>query len=110
MRDYIMSEIERRRAELAGLETRRLILTSQLDVLDDMLAHLPTEHGHELKATEHSLRLARGTGKSVKGHLTERWMPVLIEAVRRYPFTVRTDEAPTIQNEAGQEPAEASNV
>jgi hypothetical protein len=105
MREYVISEIERRRAELAALEQRRLVLTSQLSVLEDILAHAPGA------AEPERVRATRSSGRSAdKGRLSERWMPVLIEAVRRHPHTVRGDEVPGIQRSAGQEPADPSNI
>jgi hypothetical protein len=105
MRDYITSEIERRRAELGALEERRLILTSQLSVLEDLLARVPGE------AEPRRVSAGRSSGRSSdKGRLSARWLPVVAEAVRRYPGTIRGDEVPAIQRAAGQEPAESSNI
>ena len=104
MRNYITSEIERRRAELVALEERRLILRSQLSVLEDLLARVPDE------APPRRVRAGRSSSRSSdKGRLSPRWLSVLAEAVRRYPGTIRGEEVPDIQGAAGQEPARTSN-
>lgn len=106
MRERITSEIERRRAEMAGLDTRRLVLASQIAVLEELLADAPSPDSGRTAPRGES-----GGGRSVaKGRLSDRWMPVLTEAVRRYPGTIRGDEAPEIQIAAGQEPADAGNI
>jgi hypothetical protein len=106
MRNYITSEIERRRAELAALEQRRLVLTSELNLLEDLLRHAPAKD-----TAQPSRRRARPEGRgAAKGRLSDRWMPVLVEAVRRYPGTIRSDEVPHIQSAAGQEPSGVNNI
>jgi hypothetical protein len=105
MREYITSEIERRRAELGALEERRLILTSQLSVLEDLLKRVPDA------GAPRRVRAGRSASHSAdKGRLSARWLPVVAEAVRRYPGTIRGEEVPAIQRAAGQEPAGASNI
>jgi hypothetical protein len=105
MRNYITSEIERRRTELAALEQRRLVLTSELNLLVDLLKHASED------TDQPRPRRVRTVGQSAgKGRLSDRWMPVLIEAVRRYPGTVRSGEVPDIQAAAGQEPAGVQGV
>jgi hypothetical protein len=104
MRTYIVSEIERRRAELAALEQRRLVLTSEVNLLEDLLKHAPSEDA------EQSVRHVRTGKRAGKGGLSDRWMPVLIEAVRRYPSTIRSGEVPDIQSAAGQERSGVANV
>jgi hypothetical protein len=106
MRNYINSEIERRRAELAALEQRRLVLTSELNLLEDLLKHAPA--GETAQPRRGRDRAAdRGAAKR---RLSDRWMPVLIEAVRRYPGTIRSDEVSNIQSAAGQEPSGVNNI
>jgi hypothetical protein len=107
MRNHIIAELERRRAELAALEQRRLVLSSEVNLLEDLLKHAPAE------STDHPERRRRvrtAGGRAAKSRLSDRWMPVLIEAVRRYPGTVRSDEVPDIQSAAGQERAGVQNV
>jgi hypothetical protein len=104
MRKYITSEIERRRTELVALEQRRLVLTSELNLLEDLLKHAPSEDADQ------SMRRIRPSQRAAKSRLSDRWMPVLIEAVRRYPGTIRSDEVPSIQSAAGQEPSGVQNV
>lgn len=104
MKTYIISELERRRAELVALEQRRLVLTSEVNLLEDLLKNAPSE------GAEQSVRRVRTGRRAGKGRLSERWMPVLVEAVRRYPGTVRSEEVPDIQSAAGQERAGVQNV
>jgi len=104
MRHHIISEIERRRAELATLDQRRLVIDAQLNVLEDLLKLAPPDDASP-RAPVRSRSPTNGHGR-----LGDRWLSVLAEAVRRHPNTVRSDEVPAIQTAAGHEPAKPTNV
>lgn len=105
MRTHILSEIERRRAELATLDQRRLIITSELSLLDELLQHVPRADTPPRRG-----RAAGASSTSGPRGLSKRWMPVLVDAVNRYPRSIRGDEVAAIQTAAGQEPAGTNNI
>jgi hypothetical protein len=112
MREHILSEIQRRRDELAGLEQRRLILTAQLSVLEELLPHALDANVTQRRAPRTQAGVVDAPADAVggKARLSARWMPVLVEAVRRHPRTVHGEDVPDIQRAAGQEPADANNT
>lgn len=121
MRDYLNSEIEKRKAEIAkidvehdALAARRNILVVELRVYSEILTQAQTEDQAvvvrpQLAPISPPVTLA-ATEETTRTKLASHWLAVLHEAVRRYPKAVRYIEVGTIQRSAGHDPSPSTNI
>ncbi len=108
MREYLLSEIQRREHDLDALgrevrsiEVRKAVLDAELVLLRDMLSRADgTPEIGMAAVTDQPPR--RSPARAGKSRLSQRWACVVMNAIKRYPAEIGTADVPDIQKSAGQ--------
>lgn len=132
MRDYLISEIEKRKIAIAKIDSERDALTQrrhalniELTVYVDVLAQFNQSADQTLMDTRKndqtlkddrktegipSLIIPVETKNTKRTRLSYHWRPVMQSAVERYPEALSYSEIPEIQQKAGYQPVPRRNI
>lgn len=113
MREYLISEIDRRKVRLSELDQQRAILSAEIALLNDLVTKVDATPNAAIGPATSRPSLVRDrapAGGTSQRKLSDRWWPVLVAAADRHPAVIRGDEVASIQQAAGKDPADANNI
>ncbi len=113
MKEYLLNEMARLRAELDAMDERRPILLAEMAVFHKIIAQWEREQktpAPRLDGTGDQGDAQASTPIPRRLKISPRWRCVMVEGVRRAPRPVSHDDVPAIQQMANQEAASRQQI
>jgi hypothetical protein len=108
MRDYLMAQIEKRRADVDRLQAERQALARQIETIAIELRTF-TDVLRQLEDESNATSFDDGT-EAKRTRFAEHWQAVIRGAVERYPNAVTNGEVPGIMRAAGYAPVKQEAI
>lgn len=108
MRDYLMAQIEKRRADVDRLQAERQALARQIETIAIELRTY-TDVLRQLEDEASATSFEGGT-EAKRTRFAEHWQAVIRGAVERYPNAVTNGEVPGIMRAAGYDPVKQEAI